>query len=170
METIAYLDPKNYDSKLPVVRREAVRGVIFVDGKLLMISSKCDEVVFPGGGIQGQETDLMALKREIKEETGYNIIESSVKPIGNIIEHRKDRYEERIWHQENRYYFCDVDKATLSKTNYTPGELKRGLGVIYLSIPEAMQRKEEKFKLEGIQSWNERGYLILQYLQANKEG
>ena len=60
-------------------QREAVRGVIFRDGELLMIYSTVNgDYKFPGGGIEADELHAEALQREIQEECGaeklYHII------------------------------------------------------------------------------------------------
>ena len=51
------------------IYRVAVRGIIFIDGKLLLIEGKSGEVKLPGGGIDPGEDDYAALVREVKEET-----------------------------------------------------------------------------------------------------
>ena len=50
------------------ILREAVRGVIFCEGKLLMVYSTVNgDYKFPGGGVDAGETHLDALRREISE-------------------------------------------------------------------------------------------------------
>ena len=52
-------------------KRIAVRAIIFNHDKLLMVKNKYGDVKFPGGGINPFETTEEALRREVKEETGY---------------------------------------------------------------------------------------------------
>ena len=44
MERLLLLDNKNYDEDLPEILGIAVRGIIFSDGKLLMIEDKYGEL------------------------------------------------------------------------------------------------------------------------------
>ena len=60
MEKILIMDAKNYDTNLEEIYRVAVRGIIFIDGKLLMIEDNFGEVKLPGGGIDPNEDDYQA--------------------------------------------------------------------------------------------------------------
>lgn len=66
MNRILTLDAKNYDPGLPLLQREAVRGIILIDGRLLMIEDSFDEVKLPGGGLEPGEDDTAALIREVR--------------------------------------------------------------------------------------------------------
>ena len=71
-------------------KRDAVRGFIYNDLNqvaLIHIEGKDDfgdrnHYEFPGGGIEKGEDEVEALKREIKEEIGYEI--DNIQPIGEI--------------------------------------------------------------------------------------
>ena len=71
---------------LEEIYRVAVRGIVFIDGKLLMIEDNFGEVKLPGGGIDSGEDDYKALVREVKEETGYDVILESIVSFGEIEE------------------------------------------------------------------------------------
>ena len=71
---------------LEEIYRVAVRGIVFIDGKLLMIEDNFGEVKLPGGGIDSGEDDYKALVREVKEETGYDAILESIVSFGEIEE------------------------------------------------------------------------------------
>ena len=51
-----------------------------------MIENDFGEVKLPGGGIDSGEDDYKALVREVKEETGYDVILESIVPFGEIEE------------------------------------------------------------------------------------
>lgn len=71
---------------LEEIYQVAVRGIVFIDGKLLMIEDNFGEVKLPGGGIDSGEDDYKALVREVKEETGYDVILESIVSFGEIEE------------------------------------------------------------------------------------
>lgn len=110
METMKkhVMDEKNYSPDLEEIHREAVRGIIFIDGKLLMIEDSSGEVKLPGGGVDSGESDHEALRREVKEETGYDVITGSIVPFWEIEEKRLSTHEPMIWHQISRLYLCGV--------------------------------------------------------------
>ena len=109
MEQLLVLDAHNYDEDLPEIYRVAVRGIIFKKGQLLLIQSNFEELKFPGGGQEKGESDIDTLVREVLEETGYHVIRESVKEFGEVVEKRLSVHEPMIWHQINRYYFCDIE-------------------------------------------------------------
>ena len=82
MDKILVMDEHNYDENMDEIYRVAVRGIIFIDGKLLLIQSSFDELKLPGGGIETGEDDIQALIREVKEETGYEVIPETIRPFG----------------------------------------------------------------------------------------
>ena len=79
--------PKDFDE---YKNRDAVRGFIYNDlNQVALIHIKGhddfgdrDHYEFPGGGIEKGEDEIEALKREIKEEIGYEI--DDIRPIGII--------------------------------------------------------------------------------------
>ena len=58
---------------------------LHLHNKLLLIEGDEGEIKLPGGGIEGNESDHEALIREVMEETGYTLIESSIRPYGEIM-------------------------------------------------------------------------------------
>ena len=56
------------------VFRPSVYGVIIKNGKVLLLRNKSDKKFwFPGGGVDIGEKNSAALKREVKEETGFEV-------------------------------------------------------------------------------------------------
>ena len=70
MKQLLLLDAKNYDEDMDKFVRTAVRGIIFVGNKLLLIEDNKGEVKLPGGGQESGECDADTLIREVMEETG----------------------------------------------------------------------------------------------------
>lgn len=167
MEKLLVIDEHNYDDNLSEILRVAIRGIIFVDDKLLMIEDSFGEVKLPGGGMEPGEDDYQALIREVKEETGYDVIPESIKPFGEIEEKRLSVHEPMIWHQINRLYFCSVYPGQ-GQCEYSENEKKYGFHQVFYTIEEALKINERMLDNEGLQAWNQREYktllLIKEYL------
>lgn len=168
MEKILIMDEKNYAPDLEEIYRVAVRGIIFIDGKLLMIENSFGEVKLPGGGIDDGEDDYKALAREVKEETGYDVILDTIVPFGEIEEKRLSVQEPMIWHQISRLYFCDVypEKGIC---NYTENEKKYGFRQVLYTLDEALEINKRMLEREGKQAWNQREYNTLLLIRDHLE-
>ena len=96
MRKLFTIDLKDYNPNGEKFYRPSVRGIIFDnDCNVAMVySRKYHFYKFPGGGIEGDETHLETLAREIKEETGMTLISDSVKEFGGSL---KDSKWRRIW-------------------------------------------------------------------------
>lgn len=164
MEKILIMDERNYDEHLEEIFRVSVRGIIFINGKLLMIEDSFGELKLPGGGAEPGEEDYEALIREVKEETGYEVIPESIKPFGEIEEKRLSVHEPMIWHQMNRLYFCDVYPEH-GPCAYSENERKFGFHQVFYTIDEALEKNENMLKEEGLQAWNQREYKTLLLLK-----
>ena len=82
MKRLLLLDAKNYDEDMDVWARVAVRGIVFIGDKLLLLDDNKGEVSLPGGGQDEGESDSDTLIREIREETGYSVIPDTIRPFG----------------------------------------------------------------------------------------
>ena len=108
MRLLFDMDKKDYDPDGTKFFRPSVRGIIVRGGKLALVHSlKYDYYKFPGGGIDDGETHTAILVREVREETGLNVIPESVKEYGYVYRAQKGKTED-IFVQENFYYFCEV--------------------------------------------------------------
>jgi dihydrofolate synthase/folylpolyglutamate synthase len=96
----------NYDGSWFV--RPSVRAIVIRDGRLLTaVSSVKGYCKFPGGGIEPGETHAEALAREVREETGFEVLPGSIRPFGFV--HRAQRGDcEDVFLQDNFYYTCSV--------------------------------------------------------------
>ncbi|MCQ2538294.1 MAG: NUDIX domain-containing protein [Lachnospiraceae bacterium] len=114
MKELFKMDTGDYNPDGKVYSRLSVRGIAIKDGKVLLVhSQKYDYYKFPGGGADEGETYEEALIREVREETGYEVIPESIKEFGSVMRRQKDSKDENcIFEQPNLYYFCEVaDKA-----------------------------------------------------------
>lgn len=169
MEKILVLDEHNYPTDLEEIYRVAVRGIIFIEGKLLLIENDFGEVKLPGGGIETGEDDYQALIREVMEETGYKVISDTIKPFGEIEEKRLSVREHMIWHQMSRLYFCEVYPEQ-GECNYSMNEKKHGFRQVLYTVEEALEKNYAMQEKEGKQAYNQRELrtllLIKEYLSG----
>ena len=164
MKELLVMDAKNYDPEMDELRRIAVRGIIFMEGKLLLIQSDFGEVKLPGGGQEEGESDEETLIRETLEETGFRVIPESIRPFGQVEEKRLSVHEPMIWHMFNRYYFCEVDPSQ-EPCRYTDSEKKHGFRQVWYPLDEAIRINEELIAAEGRHPWNQREYLVLKLIR-----
>ena len=169
MEKLLVLDAHNYPDDMAEIFRVAVRGIIFLDGKLLMIENCFGEVKLPGGGIEKGEDEITALLREVREETGYEVLPESIRPFGEIEEKRLSVHEPMIWHHISRLYFCDVAPEQ-GAVAYTANEKKYGFHMVRYTVEEAIQKNLAMLDREGCQPWNQREYETLRLLQKHLAG
>ncbi|HNZ50554.1 MAG TPA: NUDIX domain-containing protein [Bacilli bacterium] len=110
MRTLFVIDTKDYDLNGKVYRRPSTRGIIIRGNKVGMIHSrKYDYYTFPGGGIEPGENQINTLIREVKEETGLEVILGSIKEFGLVHSIQKGKTaDEAIFIQDNYYYLCEV--------------------------------------------------------------
>ena len=169
MKKLLVLDCKNYDPSLPELRRTAVRGIIFRDGKLLLIQSKVGELKFPGGGQDEGESDMDTLIRETLEETGFHVIPETVREFGEVEEIRLSIHEPMIWHPINHYYFCEVTDEQ-EECHYTDNEKKHGFRQVWYTPDEAIGISHAALLREGNLGWHDREYRVLKLIKEHLEG
>jgi len=103
------------------IKREIVSAfIISADKKLLLGNARVynNQLVIPGGGIDEGETELEALNREVKEETGIDIEGLGIKPeklkesSGKSLKKLKDTNEEvAVYMNFNPYLVLLVNKS-----------------------------------------------------------
>lgn len=140
MKRLATFDSKNYQDTVEVFEKYSVRGIILKEGRLAMQCSRDGEYKIPGGGVEEGEDFLQALVREIHEETGLHVIENEVYELGEILEIRKDIFEEKkkyVCH--SIFYYCKVGTEQ-DELRLTPSEIKKGYALKWATPEEIYQR------------------------------
>ena len=160
MKQLLLLDAKNYDEDMNELVRTAVRGIIFVGDKLLLIEDNKGEVKLPGGGQEAGESDADTLTREVREETGCIVIPETIRPFGYIEEKRKDLHEDRIFRQFSRLYFCEVADEC-GETEFSDNEKRYGMRFKTYTIDEAIAKNRAMLDQIGELAWNQREYKTL---------
>ena len=168
MKQLLLLDAKNYDEDMDEVVRTAVRGIVFVGDKLLLIEDNKGEVKLPGGGQESGECDADTLIREVREETGCIVIPETIRPFGYIEEKRKSFNENRIFHQFSRLYFCEVS-GECGETEFSDNEKRYGMRFKTYTLDEAIAKNRAMLDQVDELAWNQREYETLLLIKAYYE-
>ncbi len=111
MRMLFEIDKKNYKENGTVGTRPSVRGIIIKNGLLAMVHSlKYNYYKFPGGGAENGEDRIDTLIREVREESGLDVIPQSVREYGQVRRIQKGNIED-IFIQDNFYYFCEAESG-----------------------------------------------------------
>ena len=86
-----------------------------------------------GGGMEGFETFEETIKREVREESGYEV--ESYRLLGTII----DRYHLIQRETHSHFFVGEVDTTKQGPISRTPQEQKLMEGVVELSYSEALK-------------------------------
>ena len=144
--------------------RIAAKAIIFVDDKLLMIESADGDLKFPGGGAEGNESAVEALKREVTEETGF-IIKDVISQIGTTTEFKADKFEkEAFFEMISHYFICSLseDKA---ETNMDEYELELQMRHVWISLEDAIEQNNRVLNNKH-NFWIERELRVLNELKG----
>jgi ADP-ribose pyrophosphatase YjhB (NUDIX family) len=145
--------------------REAVRGIIIKDKKILMVHSKNKDYKFPGGGIKKDERHIDALKREVEEETGY-VCSKINEQIGIVTERSKDKYvNNRIFKMISYYYIAEVLNTRKSQ-KLDPYEAKLKFRPEWVNVEDAINNNEKIISsgIEPIANWIYRETYVLKQI------
>jgi ADP-ribose pyrophosphatase YjhB (NUDIX family) len=146
--------------------REAVRGIIIKDNKILMVHSINKDYKFPGGGIKKNEGHIDALKREVEEETGY-VCSKVTEQIGIVTEKSKDKYvNDRVFKMISYYYIAEVLNTKKSQ-KLDPYEAKLKFTPEWVKIENAINNNEKIIScgIKPIANWIFRETYVLKKIQ-----
>ena len=141
MKILFTLDSKDYDESIEVICRPSARGIIVRDGKVAMVhSAMYDYYKFPGGGIEEGESPLEAMIREVKEESGLEVIPESIREFGNV--HRRSRTANGgLFSQDNFYFLCSC-KENAGETNLDDYESEEGFTLEFVNPSDAIKKNQ----------------------------
>ncbi len=158
----------------PLKVRFCVRCILINnEGKIgLTKSTKYNYCQIPGGGIDPGETIEDALRREVREEVGYEI--SHIKPIGYFYEKRDGKLNRRPNTRCISYVFRATPESEVG-TNYTQEEIDEGFTPTWedpdfiLSVKEKDLKRLQKTEPEnyGGRFVTLRDLILLKYFKDN---
>ena len=144
MKKIGIINEHNFPiekiNKLPI--RKKVRGFIYRNKNTLICVEEDGYGIkhilkLPGGSVEKNESNIKAIKREISEETGYEI--DNIKCIG-FIENIRKEYALHIT------YYVAKTKGKQKKLQLTDAELEVGTKPIEINIETALKRFKNEYK------------------------
>ncbi len=124
---------KDKDINNIVTRVKAL--IITSDNKILLGHSYC-EYQFPGGHVENNEELLLALKRELLEETGLVFDTSNLEVLAVLKKYFKDYPYNGINTKFLIYYYVIHDDRIpiLTNTNYTDEEIDGNFSLRYIPL------------------------------------
>jgi len=144
----------------------AVRGIALEEGKLLMIHVKeAGDYKFPGGGIEKDESDEVALKREFYEEAAVSDINKII-PYGAFIQKQDDLFGDGTFYQISKYYFAEgLNVEKFNGSNLDEYESELGMEPVWIDVDEAIELNEKASQREKCSPWIARENKILNRLK-----
>ncbi|MTI47887.1 MAG: NUDIX domain-containing protein [Firmicutes bacterium] len=118
--------------------RKSARAVLFnKTGQIALLNvTKKNYHKLPGGGLEGQESILQALDRELIEEVGVGIEGES--EVGLIVE-----YRDEINVLQFSYCYYGSIAGEIGKTSYSDSELKDGFELIWVDLNTAIEKMKK---------------------------
>ena len=98
----------------------------------------------PGGGIEKCETLEETLIREVREESGLQVIPATIRPFGRVQRIEKGG-REAIFVQENYYFFCQATEEILPQS-LDDYEQEERFTLSFLAPEEAIRANEQVLK------------------------
>ena len=130
MQILLTLDKKDYEEGMPVFEKYSTRGVIIRDGKIATQHGSAGDYKILGGGVEPGEKLEDALIREVGEESGLIVIPESIRPIGEIVERRRDLFEK------------NNAKEEMTQTHMTESEIEKGFHLEWATAQEIIDGNE----------------------------
>jgi ADP-ribose pyrophosphatase YjhB (NUDIX family) len=131
MKEMPRIIQNTFNTPVPTPKvREACRGIVIRDGKILLsYESKNGVYMSPGGGLEKGELLQECCVREIREETGYEA--EVISPIVTVDEY----FDDTLF--TAHYFLCKV--IGQGESSLTPVEIEHGMEPRWVSLSEAAE-------------------------------
>lgn len=156
--------PENCD----VIERKASKGIVIINDKLLLIHTIHGDYKFPGGGLKSGEDYISALKREMLEECGYNVV-SVGECVCETVEQRYDKFENnRIFRMVSRYFICNINSENRYVCKLDRYEEEQQFNAELVEIEKAIGNNKHLLSscYDGINPWVKRETDVLTYIKT----
>jgi 8-oxo-dGTP diphosphatase len=151
------------------LERASAKAIIQKGGKLLLIHSlHIGGYKFPGGGVDGDETDEQTLAREIREECGTELLRID-REFGQVVEYKRPfEPEYDVFKMISRYYLCQVEDG-LGELRLDDYEQELGYCPQWVNIDIAIQANHRLSTRAGavIPGWIVRESYVLEQVKQN---
>ena len=136
MELLKVFAAKDYGDCTGTVEKHSVRAVILQNGRIAMQQGSRGEYKILGGGVDRGETLTQALAREVREEAGLIVRTDTIRPIGEILELRRDRFEkDKKYICHSYFFFCEIEKEHCA-CEMTESEIDKGYHLTWAQFDE----------------------------------
>lgn len=103
-----------------ILPRTAIYAVVINDGQFLMVKdTKSGLWEFPGGGVDANESEVAALKRELWEETGLFTDDAQLNPDQPIFSANELFYDltsRQAWNTQRKFYLISNISGQISSS------------------------------------------------------
>lgn len=144
-----------------VVKRVKVLLINSNGEVLLGYSNNCYQ--FPGGHVEGDESLIESVKREVKEETGIVLDDNSLYPFLAAYRYYKD-YPKIGDNRRNEIYYYEIktdEKPNLDNTEYTVDEKNGNFELRYVYLNDF-----EKVLNDNVLNYGDRKGITSEMLEA----
>ena len=155
IEPIISYDPSGIYTE--VLTRPAVKAVCFRNNKIVVLKCADGSYKLPGGGVEkDDDSNEMALSRELKEECGITEIMNS-KLIAHLDEFKQDELSEStIFNISTNVFHCHVVSMDSRERKLDDYESELGMTVEEVSIKKVLSLFENQS-----QPWSKRDLIII---------
>ncbi len=125
------------------------RGLIINSNNEILLGKMDNTYQFPGGHANENETLQQCLVREIKEETGIEVMDEKLEPF-YIIKNYEENIDENSYSEFYYYLINTDDKYDISKTNYDEYEINYNYRLEYMNIEDLIKILSRDVNLNSI--------------------
>lgn len=125
-----------------MVHRQAVRVIVQRNNTFLFVQSRrYGDVKFPGGGVEENETLVATACRECREETGYEVIPTTVHEVGEFHESRHGQTPGVCLSMVSYYFRADIDEL-VHPSQLMDYEVEYEYEVVWMTLADAIRANE----------------------------